>query len=144
MFLFRRIDFEAIKTAVVESVQQALNSFKNQEKDALTLTETINKLKKELTTVKEELESLKSKKKIELMELETLVKCKEEKSKIELERQSVALEKQFNTKEMELLKSHHQKTIELINDTKKEFSDLYKNIIDRLPNVNMEIKKGSR
>lgn len=125
-----------LKNAVVDSVKSALNSLRNDEEQAVTLTQTINDLKKQLRTTKDELDDVKSKKKIELLEIEHLVKMKEEKNSIQLEKKVIELQKQFNDKEMVLLKGHHEKTLSMIEDTKKEFNSLYREILSRLPNIN--------
>ena len=72
-----------------------------------------------------------------------MIKIKEEKNAIEYTKKELALDKQYNDKEMILLKKYHTDTLELIDKTKSEFKDLYTKILDRLPNVSMEIHKGS-
>lgn len=148
MIFLGKNSLNELKVSVMETVttaiQKALHSFKDEEKDAINLTTTVNDLKKQLRTVKDELDDVKSKKKIELMEIEHLVKMKEEKNAIELEKKTVEIQKQYNEKEMTLLKEHHAKTLSMIDDTKKEFNNLYKEILSRLPNLNATIELGGK
>ena len=50
MFILGANGLKEITDAVINSVRQALNSFKDDEKDAIGLAETINSLKKNLRT----------------------------------------------------------------------------------------------
>lgn len=133
---------DEIKESVINAVKNALKSFKDEDAEVIGLTASINDLKKNLRTTKDELEDVKSKKKIELMEIEHLVKMKEEKNAIELEKKIVAMQKEFNEKEVQLLKNHQEKTLEMIATTKREFNDLYKEILSRLPNINATVEFG--
>jgi vacuolar-type H+-ATPase subunit I/STV1 len=135
---------DAVISSVSDAVSSALRGFKNEEEEVIKLTQLINGLKKQVRTTKDELEEVKLTKKIESRDIEHLVKMKEEKQTIELQKKEIELQKQYNDKEMSLLKDHHAKTLNLIEQTKKEFQGLYQQIIDRLPNVNLEIKKGSK
>lgn len=101
-------------------------------------------LKEEITKLKDQLENLKLDKKIEMRDIEHMVKVKEEKGKIELERKATEMEKDFVRKEMALLQSGHQQVLNLITENNNKLQTLYMEIISRLPNVNMEIKRGGK
>ena len=139
MLFFGANSLNELKESVINAVKQALNSFKDEEADVIKLTATINDLKQKAKVATENLEELKLTKKIELRDIEHLVKIKEEKNAIELEKKTIELQKQFNDKEMLLLKENQAKVLEIIETTKKEFKELYTEILNRLPNINATI-----
>lgn len=91
--------------------------------------------------LKEEIEELKLKKRLEEEEIKHLVKMKEEKNLIEAQKKEIELTKTFNQREMDLQKSYHEKVLESIETQRKESKDLYQKIMERLPNVNVEVKR---
>lgn len=104
----------------------------------------IQELKAEIRILKEEKEDLEFKKRMEEKEIEHLVKMKEEKMLIEIEKEKAKLDSEFRAKTMSLQSDYHDKVIKTIEESRKEARDLYTAIMDRLPNVNMEIKKESK
>jgi hypothetical protein len=52
------------------------------------------------------------------------------------------MQKEFQTKEMTLQTEGHAKIMAMLEKGREELSGVYKQIIERLPNVNMEIKRG--
>ena len=116
------------------AVKKAINEVLKADGDAASLKLEIKKLK-------EELETLKLQKKMEETEIKHLVKCKEEKADIEAERQKNLLTKTFNEKEMELQTKYHDKVMGVIESEHKKIQELYKEILGRLPDVNMTITK---
>ena len=128
---------------VKDAVNQALETSEHDKAKALALQEKISSLTKEKQTVTDELEGLKLQKKHEIRDIEHMVKMREEKQGIELEKKTVELQKKFQEKEMELQTKGHDKIMSMLEKGKDELKDVYKQIIERLPNVNMEIKRAT-
>lgn len=97
-------------------------------------------LKKQIRTLKDELADLKTTKKMETREIEHLVKIKEEKLNIEHQKQEVELQKDFQAKEMALQTEYHNKIMKAIEEARKEQQGTYKEIMKRLPNVNVRLE----
>jgi hypothetical protein len=105
--------------------------------------DSTSSLKLQITGLKEELEDLKLKKKMEETEIKHLVKMKEEKQALEVDKAKNDLNKTFNEKEMALQTKYHDKVMGVIQGEHLKIQELYKEILTRLPNVNMTIaKKG--
>ena len=119
---------------IKKAVKDAINEVMSKDKDATAMKLEIKKLK-------EELEDLKLQKKMEETEIKHLVKCKEEKAAIDAERQKNELAKTFNEKEMALQTKYHDKVMGVIENEHKKIQELYKEILGRLPDVNMTITK---
>lgn len=98
-------------------------------------------LSKQVAALKDELEELKLKKRMEETEIKHLVKLKEEKQEVEFQKQKNELEKTFNTKEMALQTKYHEQVMGVIQKEHEKLQALYKEIIGRLPDVNMTITK---
>ena len=98
------------------------------------------KLKTEIEQLKKELAELKLKKVMEEREIKHLVTLKEEKLNIEHEKKTVQLEKLFQEKEMVLQTNYHDKIMKAIETARTEMNATYKEIMKRLPNVNVELK----
>jgi DNA repair exonuclease SbcCD nuclease subunit len=139
MFFISKSQFQAI---IEKAVNKALEDSESDKKKALALREQIANLTKEKQTATDELEALKLQKKHELRDIEHMVKLREEKQAVELERKTVAMQKEFQTKEMTLQTEGHAKIMAMLEKGREELSGVYKQIIERLPNVNMEIKRG--
>ena len=103
--------------------------------------ESVLQLKKRVRELKDEIESLKTTKKMEQREIEHLVKLKEEKLVIEHQKKEVELQKKYQSKEMELQTEYHDKIMAKLENAAQEMKDIYAKIIERLPNVNVEIRK---
>lgn len=104
----------------------------------------IQELRAEITNLKEEKEELVFKKKLEEKEIAHLVKMKEEKILIETQKKEIELEKSFQKKEMELQTDYFNKHVLAIKEGQNKMEDIYSKILERLPNVNMEINRESR
>lgn len=122
-----------------KKLKRTLSELFGIEKNADTKVST---LKKEIRGLKDDLATLKTTKKMEEREIEHLVKMKEEKQVIEFEKKEVEQTKKYQDKEMELQKNYHDKVLTNINETHKDQKELYKEILKRLPDVNVEIKRG--
>lgn len=144
MFFISKADLqEIIDGAVKKAVTTSLSIGEDDKLKLMSLTDQIVELKKQKTAQTEELEEVKLKKKQELRDIEHLVKCKTEKNEIEAERKAVSLEKTFQQKEMALQTEYHDKSLALIEKGATNLQDIYAKIIDRLPNVTMDIHKNS-
>lgn len=96
---------------------------------------------KTIEGLKIKIAELELKKRMEEEEIKHLVKMKEEKQFIEGQKKEIALQKEFQKKEMDLQSSYHKKVLETIEESRKESRELYTQIMNRLPNVNMEMKR---
>ena len=101
-------------------------------------------LKKSIATLKEEIAELKTTKIMEEREIKHLVKMKEEKLDIEYKKKELELKDSFKDKEMKLQTSYHDKSISQIEVARTEMKEVYTAIMERLPNVNMEINRGRK
>ena len=104
--------------------------------------EKIDELNVEVEKLKTEIKNLQLDKRIEEEEIKHLVKMKEEKNLIEMQKKEISLQREFQEKEMSLQSKYHEKVIATIEESRKETKELYSAIMERLPNVNMEIKRG--
>ena len=101
-------------------------------KELIGPAEEVSKLKKEIA-------ELELKKTMERREIEHLVKLKEEKLSIEHQKKEVVLEKEFQQKEMKMQTEYHDKIMKAIEAARKEQQETYKEIMKRLPNVNVRL-----
>lgn len=115
----------------VEGLKKVLREVLNNSEDG----------KKTVEALKTELAELKLKKRIEEEEIKHLVKMKEEKQLIEGQKKEIELQKLFQKKEMELQSTYHEKVLKTIEESRKESRELYTQIMNRLPNVNVEMKR---
>lgn len=97
--------------------------------------------KEEIDRLKVEIEDLKLKKRMEEAEIKHLVKMKEEKQLIDYEKKEIELQKEFQKKEMDLQTKYHDKVLRTIEESRKESRELYTAIMERLPNVNVAMKR---
>jgi Skp family chaperone for outer membrane proteins len=109
--------------------------------EALGIKDGKAALQKEIRQLKDELEDLKLKKKMEETEIKHLVKLKEERQAVEADKQKNELAKTFNDKEMALQTKYHEQVMGVIQKEHEKLQALYKEIIGRLPDVNMTITK---
>lgn len=93
----------------------------------------------EVSKLKKELKELQLQKTMEQREIEHLVKLKEEKLTVEFEKKEVGLQKEFQAKEMAMQTQYHDKVMVAIEKARKEQQDTYKEIMKRLPNVNVRL-----
>jgi hypothetical protein len=103
--------------------------------------ESVVQLKKRIQELKDETKELELKKTMDEREIEHLVKLKEEKLNIEHQKKNLALQSEFKQKEMALQTTYHDKIMAKLENAAKEMKDVYTKIMERLPNVNMNIEK---
>lgn len=112
------------KTVELESARRELQSSKDQ----------VANLDKKIR----ELEHLKS---LEEKELSHLVKMKEEKQAVELQKEKLKLAQDYQTKEMALQTEYHTKVMAVIQKEHADIKQVYTQIMERLPNVNVELSR---
>lgn len=93
----------------------------------------------DVSKLKKELKELELKKTMEQREIEHLVKLKEEKLLVEFEKKEIQLQKDFQAKEMDMQTQYHYKIMAAIETARKEQQETYKEIMKRLPNVNVRL-----
>lgn len=103
--------------------------------------EKIEEQNREIEKLKIDIKDLELKKRLEEEEIRHLVKMKEEKMAIESEREKIRLQGEFQKKEMDLQSEYHDKILKSIDEQRKESRELYAAVMDRLPNVNVEMKR---
>jgi predicted nucleic acid-binding Zn-ribbon protein len=105
------------------------------ELDVASEADKVDKLKKEIA-------ELELKKRMEEQEIKHLVKMEREKNALDLEKGRVKIEGEAIKTQMDQLTAHHESLLKTIREHHQETKDLiWKEIIKRLPNVNMEIKE---
>lgn len=125
------ITIKKLKQAITEIIDQA----------DLTLAEKKQKDEKILELTRQ-IAELEFKKEMEEREIKHLVKMKEEKISIETKQKELDLQANFNKKEMELQKTYHEKVLKTIDESRQESKELYLKIMERLPNVNVEVSRN--
>lgn len=110
---------------------------------ALPETDTVDakELEKEIEDLKHSIRELEHKKSLEEREIKHLVKMKEEKIAIETEKKQLDLQGEFDKKVMTLQKDYHEKVMKMLADEHAKMQEIYKQIMTRLPNVNLAIRK---
>jgi len=97
----------------------------------------------DVSKLKKELKELELQKTMEQREIEHLVKLKEEKLTVEFEKKEIELQKTYQAKEMVLQTDYHNKIMKAIESARKEQQETYKEIMKRLPNVNVSLEGKS-
>jgi len=103
--------------------------------------EKIQEQNEEIERLNKQIKELKLDRSIEEQELKHLVKMKEEKQLIELQKKENQLQADFQKKQMELQENYHSKVLKTIEDSRTESKELYTKIMERLPNVNVDMKR---
>jgi hypothetical protein len=101
-------------------------------------------LEKEIEDLKKNIRELEHKKSLEEREIQHLVKMKEEKIQIETEKKQLELQASFDKRTMELQKDYHEKVLKLLADEHNKMQVIYKEIMTRLPNVNLAIRQENK
>lgn len=129
------IKADEVREIVREELEEVLN-------DGESSTNKLRALEKDIKRLTGEKEELEFKKKMEEKEITHLVKMKEEKINIETQKKEIELKKDFQVKEMALQKEYFDKVMAAVKDGQKKMEDIYTKILERLPNVNMEITRS--
>lgn len=126
-----------IRNVVKEEVDKALHNGEDNHAEKIAL-------KKEIDGLKRNIAELEHKKSLEEREIEHLVKMKEEKIQIETEKKQLELQAEFDAKTMKLQSDYHEKVLKLLNDEHEKMQAIYKEIMTRLPNVNLAIRQENK
>ena len=104
------------------------------------LMDEIEELRKDRTRLKQEVEDLKLKKKIEEEDIKHMVKMKME--RLDLEHQKKVQEtERAKEKEIANIKDTYRDKMELqLSKETTNIKEMYAQILDRLPNVNLKLK----
>lgn len=130
--MFNSISKADIRTIVQEVVEEALGGEEGIDK---------KELEKEIEDLNHKIRELEHKKSLEEREIQHLVKMKEEKIAIETEKKQLDLQALFDKKVMDLQKDYHEKVMKMLADEHAKMQEIYKQIMTRLPNVNLAIRK---
>lgn len=141
LFMSRKAFKEAVQEAVKDGVQNGFAGKGDTEGKVLTLQQKIVHLNEEVAKTKEELSDLQLRKKQELRDVEHMIKIKEEKLALESEKGTVKMQKDFQEKEQKLMAENHAAKLAILEQGKKDLQDVYKEILHRLPNVNVKMTK---
>jgi Skp family chaperone for outer membrane proteins len=128
-----------IKKAVKEAIETITREANNKYADILRGVTKLEVIEKQLRDAKDELADVKKEKELEMQEFEHLVKLKEERQKLALETERVKLSGEYQKKEGELQKEYFDKTLKNIEKASYDIKDVYKQILERLPNVNVKM-----
>jgi hypothetical protein len=96
-------------------------------------------LRKERNTLKDQVEDLKLKKKIEEEDIKHMMKIKDESLALEYQRKELKLQQEKNDAVAKVKDEYRDKTEAQLNKRGDELKAMYGEILQRLPNVNMEI-----
>lgn len=130
--MFNSLSKADIRSIVKDELESALGESEHVDK---------KKLEKEIEDLKHTIRELEHKKSLEEREIEHLVKMKEEKIAIETEKKQLDLQGEFDKKVMALQKDYHEKVLALLNKEHEKMQEIYEQIMTRLPNVNLAIRK---
>jgi hypothetical protein len=130
-----------INDLVMASMKQVFEDATKDSKNLVQLQNQISTLTEDRRTLKDELADIRKQKELEKIEIEHLVALKEERLKLQIDQKEVALEKIFQAKELELRKQAYDDMVKRIEKAGGDMKEIYNKIMERLPNVNMEIKE---
>jgi hypothetical protein len=102
-----------------------------------------HEIQKSLMAGREELETLKMSARMEEREIKQLVKMSMEKNEVEFEKKKQELLTELTKSKMEIQTEYHNKVVQLLEKGQTQLMDIYKAIMERLPNVNMEINRDT-
>ena len=125
-----------LSTAIQDAMKMILD-----ESEVVKLRKEIKSLKEAPERLNGEIADLKLQREVEERKLKHLVKMKEEKDSLEMEKKTVKMEREFSKKEMALQTKYFDDKVAQLKETEVKFKELYTEILQRLPNVNMEINK---
>ena len=144
MFTFRKM-FKGTKSnindLVIASMKQVFEDATKDSKNLIQLQGQVSHLTEERRNFKDELADIRKQKELEKIEIEHLVALKEERLKLQIDQKEVALEKVFQAKELELRKQSYVDMVKGIEKAGDDMKEIYNKIMERLPNVNLEIKR---
>jgi len=132
---------QRVNDAVTETVKKILNDSLKDTDNAIKLHKEVDALTEERRKLKDDLADIKKQKELEKTEIEHLVALKEERMKLQISQKEVELEKQFQKREIDLMQKNHTDAMKRIEKAGDDMKEIYKEIMLRLPNVNLDIKE---
>ncbi len=144
MWFFKKSKKDKVQELLDDAQYDFLLRMENSIKKILCDTEQVPSLKENIQKLKDELADLQTTKKQEQRDIEHLIKCKEKKLELETKEKELALQEKYNEKLMELQKEYFEKVMAHIDAAKKDTQDIYKQILERLPNVNAQLNIGRK
>jgi predicted nucleic acid-binding Zn-ribbon protein len=120
-------------------VQAQVDSDLNEITSAL---ESKKRLEKEISKLTLELTEIKHQKKLEEEDLRHMVKMKEEALNIKFQKKELDLQQQHDSEVATVKDTYRDKIETRLEDEGKKMLDMYNQVLDRLPNVNLEMRKG--
>ncbi len=106
------------------------------------LESSIKKLKSQLETLKDTAATVESKKKIDELELKHLMKMSKDQMELEFQKKEMAIRTETNKEIFAIRDEHSRKFIEQLQVQADKVNEIYVQIMNRLPNVNMAIRKS--
>lgn len=131
-----------ISEIVRETINNALEKATKESVNILSLQKDISKLTEEKRTLKDDLADLKKAKELEKTEIEHLVALKEQRMELTIQQKELKLEKEFQQKELALRQKGYEEMVANIQKAGEDMKLLYGEILRRLPNVNLQLKRG--
>lgn len=122
-----------------EKLLEAQRELQESGRKILELEQDRVRLKQEVQKIREELEDVKLQKRMEEREIKQLVKMEREAAVIEGQKKDLERAEQYAAKEMALQTKYHEQVMAQVEKARTELKDIYTAIMERLPNVNMEI-----
>lgn len=131
-----------ISKIVEETINLALEKATKESVNILSLQKDISKLTEEKRVLKDDLADLKKAKELEKTEIEHLVALKEQRMELTIQQKEIKLEKEFQQKELALRQKGYEEMTANIKKAGEDMKHLYSEILQRLPNVNVEVKRN--
>lgn len=104
------------------------------------LTQERNRLERQVADLEKDLETLKHKKKIEEEDIKHMVRLKEERQEVEFQKRVLEIEAE-KAQEIAAVKDDYRNKLEVRLQTEVDnIKEMYGQILERLPDVNMRIK----
>ena len=95
--------------------------------------------KVEIPKLKKQIAELRVERECAERDIQHLVKLKLEKNEIELQKKELLMKHEFQDKELALQREYHDKVLTQLETARTEMKEVYRDIMARLPNVNMQM-----
>ena len=104
------------------------------------LTKERDALREQVRTLKDDIASLESKKKIEEEDIKHMVRLKEERMEVANEKKQIEMEREKDTEIASVKDTYRDKLEERLEKEVESIKEMYGQILERLPNVNIKGK----
>lgn len=122
---------------LLKSAQERANELEERNDE---LEKEIEKLRKERMSLKDEVEDLKIQKKVSEEDIKHMTKMKEEKLDIAHQKNKLQLEQEKNEAVAKVKDEYRDKLEKRLETEVTNIKEMYGQILERLPNVNMRLK----